>query len=100
MKFDSQKHSDIRQQSPEMAARFTELQLEFIADIWQHSQLKLPVLVNSFCPGIFGQPLLKAGLLLALLGGVPRFRQAAESGTAQSERGNALLRRGDIHVLL
>ena len=51
---------------------------------------QLRQLVHSLCPSIFGQELVKAGLLLALLGGV-RKAGGADGGMAL---------RGDVHVLL
>lgn len=48
-------------------------------------------LVAALAPGIFGQELLKAGILLALLGGV---RKGADGGS------ESVPLRGDIHVLL
>lgn len=47
-------------------------------------------MVRALCPTIFGNELVKAGLLLALAGGV---RKHANSATAVPLR-------GDIHVLL
>lgn len=69
---------------------FTPLHLDFIRDIYKESE-RLPLLVASFCQQICGQSLVKAALLLALLGGMP----VRGSGPAQRLR-----RRGDIHVLL
>eukprot|EP00929_Paragymnodinium_shiwhaense_P019360 TRINITY_DN13231_c0_g2_i1.p1 TRINITY_DN13231_c0_g2~~TRINITY_DN13231_c0_g2_i1.p1 ORF type:complete len:819 (-),score=149.19 TRINITY_DN13231_c0_g2_i1:231-2687(-) len=69
----------------------TPLQIEFIREIY-HEAERLPLLVASFCPHIYGQPLVKAALLLALLGGVP-VRTSASPGSRTR-------RRGDIHVLL
>lgn len=43
------------------------------------------LLVNSLCPSIYGHEMVKAGLLLGLLGGTPR-----ESGSGRS----------DIHILI
>lgn len=46
-------------------------------------------LVHALCPGIFGHELVKAGLVLALFGGV------------QTGGGcNGVASRGDIHVLI
>ena len=46
--------------------------------------------VNSFCPSIYGQELVKAGIILAIFGGVPK-----NIGDK-----NKLLTRGDPHVLI
>jgi hypothetical protein len=49
------------------------------------SDLAFPLLVNSLCPTIFGQELVKAGLLLGLFGGTPyRERSAAARTSAGS----------------
>jgi len=69
---------------------FSPLQLEFIREIHAEPE-RLPLLVASFCPHIYGQPLAKAALLLALLGGLPVHAPGTE---------RRLRRRGDIHVLL
>ncbi|CAE7318187.1 Mcm8 [Symbiodinium natans] len=69
---------------------FTALQLSFIREIYKEKE-KLPMLVASFCQHIYGQPLVKAALLLSLLGGRPLRAEGAE---------RRLRRRGDIHVLL
>jgi len=69
---------------------FTALQLSFIREMYKEKE-KLPILVASFCQHIYGQPLVKAALLLSLLGGRPLRAEGAE---------RRLRRRGDIHVLL
>mmetsp|Transcript_67269 Transcript_67269/g.161236 ORF Transcript_67269/g.161236 Transcript_67269/m.161236 type:complete len:835 (-) Transcript_67269:41-2545(-) len=69
---------------------FTPLQLAFIRDVY-HQPERLPLLVASFCPQIYGQRLVKAALLLALFGGLPIFDGSTEK---------RLRRRGDVHVLL
>lgn len=51
---------------------------------------QLRQLAHSLCPSIFGQELAKAGLLLALLGGVRK------PGTSDG----AMALRSDLHVLL
>jgi hypothetical protein len=58
------------------------------ADEYQGQQLR--VLSSSLCPTIYGHELVKAGLLLALMGGV---RKNVNST-------NSVPIRGDIHVLL
>jgi len=69
---------------------FTPLQLSFVRDVYQQTE-KLPLLVASFCTQIYGQNLVKAALLLSLLGGIPVYDGSIEK---------RLRRRGDIHVLL
>ncbi|CAE8734041.1 unnamed protein product, partial [Polarella glacialis] len=69
---------------------FTPLQLEFIREFHREKE-RLPVLVASFCRHIYGQHLVKAALILALLGGVPLRAEGVE---------RRLRRRGDLHVLL
>ena len=51
---------------------------------------QLRQLVHSLCPSIFGHELVKAGLLLALLGGVRK---------APGGEGEMALR-GDVHVMM
>ncbi|CAJ1387895.1 unnamed protein product [Effrenium voratum] len=69
---------------------FSQLQLSFVREIYKEGE-KLPVLVASFCQHIYGQHLVKAALLLAVLGGQPIHSEGAE---------RKLRRRGDVHVLL
>jgi len=71
-------------------ADFTPLQLDFIREIHQEAE-RFPLLVASFCPQIYGQQLVKAALILSLLGGLPVHAPGAE---------RRLRRRGDVHVLL
>mmetsp|Transcript_73368 Transcript_73368/g.160673 ORF Transcript_73368/g.160673 Transcript_73368/m.160673 type:complete len:806 (-) Transcript_73368:154-2571(-) len=71
-------------------AEFTPLQLEFIREIHQEPE-RFPLLVGSFCRQIYGQNLVKAALLLSLLGGCAVRAPGAEK---------RLRRRGDIHTLL
>ena len=47
----------------------------------------------SLCPAIWGHDLIKMGLLLALLGGVPK-------GGGRGGGGDSVPIRGDAHVLL
>lgn len=59
------------------AALFTARDLQAIRDIAQRPHT-FELLVASLCPGIFGQNLVKAGLLLGLLGGtMPSARQSS-----------------------
>lgn len=69
---------------------FSPLQLSFIREIYKEHE-KLPLLVASFCQHIYGQHLVKAALLLAVLGGLPIRSDGPEQ---------RLRRRGDVHVLL
>ena len=48
------------------------------------------LIVNSLCPGIFGNELVKAGLALSLFGGCQKY----------AEDKNKISVRGDIHVLV
>jgi DNA helicase MCM8 len=68
------------------AEEFDENELHVITDIKSSYNL-FSLLVNSFCPLIFGNELVKAGLLLALFG-----------GTRRDGRSNHM--RPDIHVLI
>ena len=54
---------------------------------------QLRTLVLSLCPAIWGHDLIKMGLLLALLGGVPK-------GGGRGGGGDSVPIRGDAHVLL
>eukprot|EP00931_Biecheleriopsis_adriatica_P083275 TRINITY_DN5684_c0_g1_i1.p1 TRINITY_DN5684_c0_g1~~TRINITY_DN5684_c0_g1_i1.p1 ORF type:complete len:839 (-),score=145.56 TRINITY_DN5684_c0_g1_i1:185-2668(-) len=69
---------------------FTPLQLSFIREIHQEVE-RFPILVASFCQHIYGQSLVKAALLLAVLGGLPLRAEGMD---------RQLRRRGDAHVLL
>jgi len=51
---------------------FTPKNLKFFDALLKESEL-FKVLVNSLCPSIFGHELVKAGLLLGLLGGSQKF---------------------------
>jgi DNA replicative helicase MCM subunit Mcm2 (Cdc46/Mcm family) len=58
--------------TPMDAFRFTKFkppELEFIAKLAHMEQWCLPILLHNFCPIIYGQELVKFGLLLALFGG-------------------------------
>ena len=52
----------------------------------------LRLLVNSLCPSIFGQEMVKAGLVLCMFGGVGKFQSGEEK--------NRLAIRGDPHMLV
>ncbi len=67
------------------------------------------MLVASLCPTIFGNEVVKAGLMLALVGGVARHASAAattssttssSSGAAAAAGSDGVSVRGDIHALL
>lgn len=68
---------------------FSPKELNGIRAIMQHES-PLNLVVNSLCPGIWGHSLIKLGLCMALVGGVPKH-------TASRDK---LPLRGDIHVLL
>lgn len=55
------------------------------------SRILLPLLLNSFCPTIYGNELVKLGLLLGLLGG---------SSTDAASGKDGMHIRADIHVLM
>ncbi|KAG1667273.1 hypothetical protein FOA52_012562 [Chlamydomonas sp. UWO 241] len=72
--------------------QFSERDLDFIRKFTEeHDGDQLRQLVLALCPSIYGQELVKAGLLLALCGGV---RKGADSGP------NQVPTRGDAHVLV
>ncbi|KAL8274454.1 hypothetical protein Esti_001614 [Eimeria stiedai] len=70
--------------------------MEFIADAYTLEPNRFELLASSIAPAIVGRHIVKAGLLLALLGGVPVMHHQASS----SHVGEGLQRRGTIHVLL
>lgn len=74
---------------PYQSPVFTNRELKAIREI---ASLPSPfrVIVNSLCPTIYGNELVKAALMLSLFGGCQR--------NAQSK--SKLAVRGDIHVLL
>lgn len=60
---------------------FSELQLSFVREIHRAVELgdeRFPLIAASFCPQIFGQSLVKAALLLSLLGGLPVYAPGIE----------------------
>eukprot|EP00210_Caulerpa_lentillifera_P002909 g2777.t1 len=70
---------------------FSKKDLDFISEFYQYcngDQLKQ--LVHAFCPAICGNEVIKAGTLLALVGGVSK----------QADGTDRVPVRGDIHVLL
>ncbi|KAH3745571.1 DNA helicase MCM8 [Pelomyxa schiedti] len=77
-------HDDHKEQM-----EFSQKDLQLIVAIHETQNL-FNLLVNSLCPGIFGHDLVKAGLLLALLGGCQKY----------SKNRNKLPIRGDPHVLI
>ncbi|KAJ2696874.1 DNA replication licensing factor mcm8 [Coemansia sp. IMI 209128] len=68
---------------------FTQKDYQFIREVFNEPKL-FRLLVNSFCPGIYGHELVKAGIMLALFGA--RKRDASERGS--------LSIRSDSHVLI
>ncbi len=71
---------------------FTEEELHWIAEL-ALSEQALYLLAQQLCPRIFGQELVKAGLLMALFGG-----SAQEGSQQQSMRSWSV--RSNIHVLI
>ncbi|KAJ2489626.1 DNA replication licensing factor mcm8 [Coemansia sp. RSA 2050] len=68
---------------------FTQKDYQFIREVFKEPKL-FRLLVNSFCPGIYGHELVKAGIMLALFGA--RKREANEPGSLNI--------RSDSHVLI
>ncbi|KAJ2254095.1 DNA replication licensing factor mcm8 [Coemansia sp. RSA 455] len=68
---------------------FSQKDLQFIREVFREPKL-FRLLVNSFCPGIYGHELVKAGIMLALFGA--RKRVAEERGSLNI--------RSDSHVLI
>lgn len=84
------------------SAAFSERDLAFVAKFHAEAATSggaLRLLTASLCPSIYGHALVKAGLLLALLGG-SRPGAAAGTGDAQQAQTRDPGRRTDIHVLL
>lgn len=103
--------------SSESAADFSTAELNAIHHLAEASQNHgislLKMIVASICPTIYGHEAVKAGLLLALLGGVNKNAPTAAASDASSQGGRgatgsagssdagaATSVRGDIHVLL
>jgi DNA helicase MCM8 len=80
------KHSGL---SGDLSDEFSEQDLFAIQAIASEPNV-FGAIVNSLCPTIFGHELVKAGLILALFGGCPKF---------ESDR-NKVSIRGDPHVLV
>ncbi|XP_026190739.1 DNA helicase MCM8 [Cyclospora cayetanensis] len=80
------------------AAQAGDRLMEFIADAYTLEPRRFELLVASIAPSIVGRHIVKAGLLLALLGGVPVTYSQSQGGPW--DVGGALQRRGTIHVLL
>ena len=80
---------DARVDSKIGIVEFSTKELNGIRAIMQH-EAPLNLLVNSLCPGIWGHELTKLGLLLALVGGVPKHAGSRDR----------MPLRGDIHILL
>ncbi|KAI9500629.1 MCM8 protein [Coemansia spiralis] len=68
---------------------FSNKDLQFIREVYKEQNL-FRLLVNSFCPGIFGHEMVKAGIMLALFGARKRL---------SSERGSINIR-SDSHILV
>ncbi|KAJ3669148.1 hypothetical protein LUZ60_011098 [Juncus effusus] len=70
---------------------FSERDLEFIVKFSEeHGSDVFRQLIHSFCPSIYGHELVKAGITLALFGGVQKY----------SSDQNKVPVRGDIHVII
>ncbi|KAJ1928666.1 hypothetical protein IWQ60_001871, partial [Tieghemiomyces parasiticus] len=75
------------------AIQFTATDLRFIREIFQEPQL-FRLVVNSFCPAIYGNELIKAGILLCQFGG--KRRQQPDAAMAA----NHVPMRADPHILV
>ncbi|KAJ2512154.1 hypothetical protein H4217_007027 [Coemansia sp. RSA 1939] len=69
---------------------FSTKDLQFIREVYREPNL-FRLLVNSFCPGIFGHEMVKAGIMLALFGARKR---------PTSAHNGAISIRSDSHVLV
>jgi DNA helicase MCM8 len=88
-------------------ADFSSLELESILEFVRSTPNPFKMLVASLCPTIFGNEIVKAGLLMALVGGVGKHGHHTLSSqgttTGVTPTGSAtdnLTVRGDIHALL
>ncbi|CAD7699627.1 unnamed protein product [Ostreobium quekettii] len=76
---------------PPCGINFTHRDLEFIVKFSQvYCGRQLQMLVRSLCPSIYGHEVVKAGVLLALVGGVRKHADDVERVPV----------RGDLHLLL
>ena len=84
--------TNTRSQRPRMSGtqgiQFTHNDYALIQDIHTYGRETFKLLVNSLCPAIFGQSLVKAGLILGLFGGTVKGCNSA------------LPVRGDPHILV
>ena len=70
---------------------FSELDMQMIEQV-SADENTMRLLVNSLCPSIFGQEMVKAGLVLCMFGGVGKYQSGEEK--------NRLAIRGDPHMLI
>ena len=80
---------------------FAKLDLQFIkvfTDTCEGDQLRQ--LVLSLCPRVYGQEVVKAGLILALFGGVRKLPTSPLTNNNNSNNNSSVPIRGDIHVLM
>ncbi|KAH7437197.1 hypothetical protein KP509_05G060500 [Ceratopteris richardii] len=83
--------NDVRAAAPPNARTFSPRDLEFIVRFaTEHGPDLFRQLLHSICPSIYGHELVKAGLTLALFGGVQKYVLDQ----------NKVPVRGDIHVLV
>ncbi|KAL3683899.1 hypothetical protein R1sor_001921 [Riccia sorocarpa] len=88
---DGGQRSDLSTSAPPNALSFSSLDIEFVAKFAEETGPKLfKTILHSVCPSIYGQELVKAGITLALFGGVQK--HLADE--------NKVPVRGDIHVLV
>ncbi|EFJ34946.1 hypothetical protein SELMODRAFT_405992 [Selaginella moellendorffii] len=88
---DKEKHPDARAAAPPNAQQFTSRDMEFIVKFAEeHGSDLFRQMLHSVCPSIYGHELVKAGITLALFGGVQKH--------VQDE--NKVPVRGDIHVII
>jgi DNA helicase MCM8 len=78
------------------ALNFSESELALIERIAYSDENCLPLLVSNFCPMIYGQELVKVGLLLGLFGGSSAASEQEEVTSASS----SFKVRTNIHVLV
>ncbi|KAG6550803.1 hypothetical protein Mapa_007707 [Marchantia paleacea] len=88
---DGGEKADSSSSAPPNALSFSPLDLEFVAKFAEETGKDLfKTILHSVCPSIYGHELVKAGITLALFGGVQRHLQDE----------NKVPVRGDIHVLV